>query len=108
MPTPESKTVDIGNLVPINPQGVLSVYTNNVGLSATPWDVRMLFSEIVIDGTEPRAELRASVVMSLPHARAFLEALKAAIPGMEAAAAANAAANLKAAENAAKPAKSLQ
>jgi hypothetical protein len=84
MPLPESKTIEIGQLVPVNSSGVSSVYANNVGISGTPWDIRFFFSEVILDGTAPRAELRANVVMSITHARALLDALTASLPAMEA------------------------
>ena len=63
--------VDVGSLPLENPRGVESVYCNNVGMAGTPWDIRFLFTEIVVQGPTAHSELRASVVMSPAHAKAF-------------------------------------
>ena len=69
----------------VNPRNVESVYSNNAALAMSPFDLRMLFSEIIIDGTsEPRLELRANIVLTLVQAKALQHALAKSVSGYEA------------------------
>jgi hypothetical protein len=69
------QVVNVASLPIQNPNGVASVYANNAGLSMTPWDMRFIFTEIIIEGPQPRSELRASVVMTPSHAKALAGSL---------------------------------
>ena len=93
MEIPEIKAFDTSSVPTSNPKAIESAYANNVGLAATPWDVRFLFSEIIIEGAGPRIEMRANVVMSIAHARALLDALAKNLPDMEKQASMNATGN---------------
>lgn len=63
------------------------IYTNNVQVSASNWDVTFYFGEIVAEpGAAPTAitvESRAVVIMSHQHARAFAEALTTTLRQMD-------------------------
>ena len=54
-----------------------AVYANNVDLATSPWDVRLVFTELVGSGTPTKIEkfLRAHVVMTPSHAKALIQAL---------------------------------
>jgi hypothetical protein len=68
--------VNVGELPVSNPDNVRSVYANNVGLTVTPWDLRLLFSEIVVNEQgKPSVQLRANVVLTPAHAKALSDAL---------------------------------
>lgn len=58
------------------PRGVYRAYSNYVGLSISPLDVRLAFSEIVgFEGEQLLLEPHAFVTMSLPTAKALLQVL---------------------------------
>ncbi len=63
-----------------NPLGINPVYSNNAGVTFTPWDVRFIFSEIV--AADPRSayiEQRANIAMNPAHAKALLAVLTNAL-----------------------------
>jgi hypothetical protein len=54
----------------------VSVYTNNVQISSTFYDVRLLFNDVLgVSGSEITIEEKASVIMSVEHARDLHSAL---------------------------------
>lgn len=60
----------------VGEQDLPSVYTNNVEVTATPWDFRLTFGEVVNatkSGITVRPNIR--VVMSPQHAKAFANVL---------------------------------
>jgi hypothetical protein len=62
---------------PINPDGVQSVYCNNMEVSISVFDARMTFNEIIIDhGGTLTVVRRANVVMSTPHFQAMIVAMQ--------------------------------
>lgn len=73
----ETKTVNVAELKIENPEGVKSVYVNNAGLMYTPWDIRLMFSEVVpnLAGADPSIFLRAQLVMHPGHAKALIGSL---------------------------------
>lgn len=79
-----STEVKIADLRVENPDNVRTVYTNNANVHATPWDIRLLFSEIIPtpDGGA-RLERRAEVVMAPAHAKALVQALQTTISQFE-------------------------
>jgi len=64
-----------------NTAGIQPVYANNAFMFNTPHDLRIVFTEVVVDSpnTKPRQELRASVVMSYSEAQLLHQALTMAI-----------------------------
>ncbi|PSH03767.1 MAG: hypothetical protein CXZ00_10470 [Acidobacteria bacterium] len=63
-----------------NPRGVESVYVNNVQILVSNWDIRFLCTELMAaPGGGPEQQLRANLVMSIPHAKALLTALQNAL-----------------------------
>jgi hypothetical protein len=76
-PAKPSQEIAVSEIEITNPDDVRSVYCNNVQLSLTPWDVRLLCMEIGVssDGSPVQA-MRANVVMSISHADALLKALQ--------------------------------
>jgi hypothetical protein len=77
--------VDINSLPLTNPDSVPSVYCNNANIAIAPWDIRLIFSEIVIAGNteKPAQVLRANIAMNPAHAKALAAALTAAVAGYE-------------------------
>jgi len=74
------QTIDITKLALENTRQVESVYANNAGLAITPWDVRVLLSEIVpTPAGGVILEQRANIVMTHSHAKALAIALTNAI-----------------------------
>lgn len=63
-----------------NPLGVESMYVNHANVLTTQWDFRIIMSEVVpMRPKDVHVQLRANVVMTPPHAKAFLNVLKANI-----------------------------
>jgi len=64
-----------------NPQGIESVYANEVGLGFTLTDVRLIFAEVGADATSGKGSkfLRANVVIPLAVADAFAQGLLASL-----------------------------
>ena len=63
-----------------NPEGVKSVYANNMELRLGAMDARLFFNEIIPDGNSLKVERRASIVMPLPHFRAMMQLFNANLP----------------------------
>jgi hypothetical protein len=70
-----TKQIDIASLPIVGTDAVPSVYCNNAEINFAPWDVRLIFTEVVSLGATPEKVLRADVVMSPPHAKALAAAL---------------------------------
>lgn len=69
---PEGKTFAVKDARVVVPENVVSAYCNNANLAITNWDIRLLFSEIVATGEGSiHPILRANVVMTPAHAKAF-------------------------------------
>jgi hypothetical protein len=77
--------LDINTLPLTNPDSVPSVYCNNANIAIAPWDIRLIFSEIVIAGNteKPVHVLRASIAMNPAHAKALAVSLSAAVAAYE-------------------------
>jgi hypothetical protein len=77
--------LDVTNLPVVNPDSVKPVYCNNATTTIAPWDVRLIFSEVVTTGQPGVAnhELRASVSMNPGHAKALIDALRQTIEAYE-------------------------
>lgn len=60
-----------------NPGAIIPVYANHATLFNGPHDIRIVFSEIVLEGPKapPKNELRASVALSYTQANQLLQAL---------------------------------
>ena len=56
-------------------------YVNTTGMLGTNWDFRIAFGDRLSSG---KVESKLGVVMSLPHAKAFLEALQVMVERVEA------------------------
>ncbi len=65
----------VGLPAPVNPRGVESVYANNMQLTISSMDARLLFNEIIAEGGPLTVERRANVVMPIPHLRAMATVL---------------------------------
>jgi hypothetical protein len=65
----------------VNPNNIQSVYTNNVIVMNAPFDIRLVFNEMVSEGLgKPvQAVLRANVCMTPAHAKALADALTGAV-----------------------------
>jgi hypothetical protein len=68
-----------------NPNNVGSVYANIAAVAMTTWDVRILLSEItqIVIGEPPSVILRANIVMTPSHAKAFAKLLEDNIAAYE-------------------------
>jgi hypothetical protein len=75
-PIPQ-KSFNPADVAITNPTGVAPVYANHATLFNGPHDIRIVFSEIVLDApnADPKHELRASVAMSFTQAQQLLQAL---------------------------------
>ena len=78
---PQSKVIDILTLPFVG--SVPSVYANNADTSVGPWDIRIIFSEIVNTGNDNFKDLRANVVMHPAHAKALAMAMTVAVQSYE-------------------------
>ena len=81
----DTKVINAANLPVENPNHIDSVYSNNAYTMFTPWDIRLLFTEIVplTNGTAS-AIMRGSIVMNPGHAKAFLATLEQSVKLFEA------------------------
>ncbi len=68
-----------------NPNGVKSVYANNTFVSATSWDIRLTFSELIPDPLDGPVtnELRANVVLTPKQAKALAMTLSGVVQKYE-------------------------
>lgn len=71
----DKKTVSLADLKPANPNNIRPVYSNAAGVRMTTWDIHMLFSEVILTTDSMELEVRANVVMSPAHAKAFAAVL---------------------------------
>ena len=92
MPKNRAKTPKVKNVLPkmlafdvnamqfVNPADIKPVYANNASVMTGPHDVRIVFTEIVLNGPagllKPELELRANIAMSLTHFKALVLAMK--------------------------------
>lgn len=77
--------IDVNSLPVSNPGSISSTYCNNANLAVTPWDIRLIFNEVIV-GIQPgdaSSVLKASLVMNPAHAKALIGALSAAIAQYE-------------------------
>jgi hypothetical protein len=81
----EAKQIDVNALPLRNSGAVPAVYCNNAETLIGPWDIRLVFSEVLGCGAnaDVEKELRANVVMSPAHARALAKALETALSQFE-------------------------
>lgn len=81
----EPVLLDVNALPLENPNSVQPVYCNNANASIAPWDVRLIFSEVVITSKPGDAKhvLRAHVVMNPAHAKALAGALAQTVQAYE-------------------------
>jgi hypothetical protein len=68
---------------PINPDGVKSVYVNNMEAQFSSMDARLTFNEIIADHGTITVERRAHVVMPLQHVAAMVQALNDAMSALQ-------------------------
>jgi hypothetical protein len=59
-----------------NPLGIRSVYSNNMEVSSSSLDVRLVFNEVISETGAISLERRASIVTSIQHFRAMVDAMK--------------------------------
>ncbi len=77
-------TVDLNTIPWTDPDSVPSVYCNNASIAIAPWDIRLLFAEVITAGSaETAILLRANVAMHPGHAKALIGALASAIEAYE-------------------------
>jgi hypothetical protein len=81
----EPTTINVADIKASNPDDVRSVYANLAGIAMTTWDIRLFFSEITASavGDAPSVIVRASVVMTPAHAKAFSKLLQTHIENYE-------------------------
>lgn len=73
-----SEIVDVSALPLKGGDRVSSAYANNADIAISPWDIRIVFTELVGNIGEPEPlskELRANIVMAPAHAKALVAAL---------------------------------
>jgi hypothetical protein len=77
--------IDINSLPLTNPDSIAPVYCNNANIALAPWDVRIVFSEIIVAGNaeDMSQALRANVAMNPAHAKALAGALSTALSEYE-------------------------
>lgn len=76
---PQVRTINVADLVLVNPQSIQPVYSNNAAVNYGPHDFRITFTEIVTGLTVtdvPKMELRATVAMSPTQFKALADAMK--------------------------------
>jgi hypothetical protein len=77
-------TIDLNSIPWSNPDSVSSVYCNNASIAIAPWDIRLLFGEVIPAGNaDTTILLRANVAMHPGHAKALIVALRSAIEAYE-------------------------
>jgi hypothetical protein len=69
--------------VPINPDGIRSVYANNMEVILSSMDARLTFNEIISERGVMTIERRANIVTPLPHLLAIVQALNGAVSQIE-------------------------
>lgn len=81
---PEANTEILGLPQRVRGEGFVRFYANNIQVAFSQWDMRIIFGEIVdqLDG-KPVIEDRASVVMSLQHAKAAIAVLAQNLTALE-------------------------
>jgi hypothetical protein len=81
----EPQVIDINALQLQNPDNVRPVYSNNATLAIGPWDIRIIFSEVVASNLTGQVsnELRAHITMNPGHAKALISALTQTIEAYE-------------------------
>jgi len=81
LPSDFTQLIELKDIPVVNPNNVQSVYTNSISVMNGQFDIRMLFNEIVSEGTGKPVEsvLRANVTMTPAHAKAFVIALGTAL-----------------------------
>jgi hypothetical protein len=60
----------------ITPENYPALYTNNAQISTSPFDLRIDFSDATQSGDVIKIRRSVQVVVSMAHARAFLDALQ--------------------------------
>jgi hypothetical protein len=65
----------LDRIEPTNPLNVRSVYVNNLQVAGSSMDMRLIFSEIILDHGKASVEQRANIVMSIPHFIATVQLL---------------------------------
>lgn len=63
----------------ITPENYPALYTNNAQISISPFDLRIDFSDATQSGDVIKIHRSVQVVMSMAHARAFLDALQRSV-----------------------------
>jgi hypothetical protein len=78
-------TIDLNAIPWGNPDSVPSVYCNNASIGIAPWDIRILFAEIITTGSagDSAVLLRANIAMNPAHAKALAGALASAVTAYE-------------------------
>jgi len=80
-PSDSAQLIALKDIPVVNPNNVQSVYSNSISVMNGQFDIRILFNEIVSEGTGKPVEsiLRANVTMTPAHAKAFVSALGTAL-----------------------------
>ena len=69
------RQVDISKMAVANPNGVQAVYSNNIGIQLTNWDVRLIFTEVVPAMDSVSIQLRSLVTLVPAQAKALVMVL---------------------------------
>lgn len=77
--------IDINSLPLTDTESVVPVYCNNANIAIAPWDIRIIFSEIITAGKPEDTvnALRANVAMNPAHAKALAGSLGVAVAQYE-------------------------
>jgi hypothetical protein len=77
--------LDVNSLPLTNADSIEPVYSNNVSLAIAPWDIRLIFSEVVVGSKPGEAvnELRANIAMNPGHTKVLASALVQVISAYE-------------------------
>jgi len=67
----------------VNPLGIRSVYSNNMEVTFSNFDVRLNFNEIIPEQGSFVVERRASIVTPIPHFKAIVEAFNSSLAQLE-------------------------
>ncbi|MCU1256975.1 MAG: hypothetical protein JWM83_3274 [Candidatus Angelobacter sp.] len=81
---PSPKEVAVADIQITNPDAVKSAYCNNIQIAVTPWDLRLLCTEVeVAPNGDPVQSIRANIVMAIAHAEALHNALGSTLDGLK-------------------------
>ena len=72
---PRSKTEKARKLPITRSDSYMSVYSNQVNISLTKWDARMIFGEILTEPDDPHVDQKVGIVMTHAHFAHLLQVM---------------------------------